>query len=129
MVSPLLADSHAKCRKPKNLGRNPGFRALPGNRISTVAPRKTRVTTVLALYEASGFIEPDMIEKSTTCLDFIKKWLWKDSGRIEHHIEKGAISPPEDYCIGCSYQTLYNVLLLKAALTKVPVQGLYREAM
>jgi len=82
----------------------------------------------LALYEASGFTEPDMIEKSRTCLDFIKKWLWKDTGRIEHHIERGVIAPPEDYCIGCSYQTLYNVWLLKAAMMKVPVQGLYREA-
>ena len=81
----------------------------------------------LALYEASDFKEPGMIENSLTCFRFIKRYLWNGKGRIEHHIENGELAPPEDYCIGCSYQTLYNFLLLKAALGKVFVQGLCQE--
>jgi len=74
----------------------------------------------LALYEAGGFKDEFLVERAERALAFEKQWLWDGKGRIEHHIVRGKISEPKDYCAGCNFQTLYNIVILKNALLKRP---------
>ena len=77
-----------------------------------------------ALYEAGGFKDEFLIERAERALSFQKRWLWDHKGRIEHHIERGKLADPKDYCGGCNFQTLYNIVLLKHALMKEPALNL-----
>lgn len=77
-----------------------------------------------ALYEAGGFRDEALLDSALRALSFEQAWLWDGEGRIEHHIERGRLAAAEDYCAGCNFQTLYNVVLLKFALQKEPALGL-----
>lgn len=79
-----------------------------------------------ALYEANGFKDDSLIERAERALSFQEHWLWDHKGRIEHHIERGKIAEPKDYCAGCNFQTLYNIVLLKHARIKEPALHLAR---
>lgn len=86
------------------------------------------VYAYLSLYEAGGFQEPELLEKAAACLRFERDRLWDRQGKIHHHLEHGHLSPPEDYCMGCNFQTLYHLVQYRAALNKIPTQNLYRPA-
>jgi hypothetical protein len=81
----------------------------------------------LALYEAGGFEDEELLEKAVICLRFIRDHLWDHEGKIQHHLEFGEISPPADYCTGCNFQTLFHIVQYKALLDKEPVMGLYKK--
>jgi hypothetical protein len=83
------------------------------------------VYAYLALYEAGGFEDDQLLEKAAICLRFIRDQLWDHEGKIQHHLEHGEISPPADYCTGCNFQTLFHIVQYKALLKKEPVMGLY----
>jgi uncharacterized protein YyaL (SSP411 family) len=82
------------------------------------------VYAYLTLYEAGGFQDEGLPERAAVCLRFIRDRLWDHHGKIQHHIERGVISPAKDYCMGCNFQTLYHIVQYKAMLLKIPVQGL-----
>jgi hypothetical protein len=82
------------------------------------------VYAYFTLYEAGGFQDDALLEKAALCLRFIRDRLWDRHGKIQHHIVRGVISPPADYCMGCNFQTLYHIVQYKAMLRKMPAQGL-----
>jgi hypothetical protein len=82
------------------------------------------VYAYLSLYEAGGFQDEELLAKAAKCLRFERDRLWDRRGKIQHHLERGKISEPKDYCMGCNFQTLYHIVQYKAALLKIPTQGL-----
>lgn len=84
------------------------------------------VYAYLSLYEAGGFRDQELLEKAAACLRFERDWLWDRQGKIQHHLERGRLSRPEDYCMGCNFQTLYHIVQYQAALRQIPTQHLLR---
>lgn len=84
------------------------------------------VYAYLSLYEAGGFRDEELLEKAAACLRFERDWLWDRQGQIQHHLERGRLSRPEDYCMGCNFQTLYHLVQYQAALRQIPTQHLLR---
>lgn len=82
------------------------------------------VYAYLTLYEAGGFQDEELLARAAKCLRFERDRLWDRHGKIQHHLERGKISDPKDYCMGCNFQTLYHIVQYKAALLKIPTQGL-----
>ena len=85
------------------------------------------VYAYLALFEAGGMKDERLLENAARGLRFIRNWLWDRQGKIQHHIERGKISGPADYCMGCNFETLYHIVQYKAALMKIPTMKLMTE--
>ncbi len=109
----LAAEDNCRYRRQyKKVGDqyNREYMPLSGNNYMAFA--------YLLLYEASGFEDEDMLKRAEMCIRFAEKWLWDHEGKVQHHIKRGVISPPDDYCAGCNFQLLYNIFLYQCALEK-----------
>jgi len=73
---------------------------------------------------AATIWHPELLEKAARGLRFERDWLWDHHGKIQHHLERGVVSAPEDYCMGCNFQTLFHIVQYQALLQKEPVLGL-----
>jgi hypothetical protein len=82
------------------------------------------VYAYLSLWEAGGRKDEALLDKAAVCLAFERDRLWDRGGKIQHHLAEGVLSGPEDYCMGCNFQTLYHIVQLKAARAGLATQGL-----
>lgn len=118
----LAAEPDGRCfRKYQKIGPqyNNDYMALSGHNYMIYA--------YLSMYEASGFEDDELPAKAALCFRFIRDRLWDHEGRIQHHIERGVLSPASEYCTGCNVETLFHIIQYKAMLEKRPVMGFYKE--